>query len=250
MIHTQGASYNGEEEVSETPVKMPESVTIWRFTIPRTVLLVGACAVALLTCILAASIVRAVRNRDTPQNENHVDDSYWMALETQLQPQQPTFTYSVEEREQLRAWGYTGDEIEAHALLKTRVQELIAASRQLQEDALATLSNPESPEYQALLDMTWLGQDLISLPSYESGVTEQSLLYTTCTVNADYEKVPAHGHTLYLKVYLDDGSYTFMECPVLRYLTLADVGNIVVRYTAIQIGDGYIVSDMEEVVIP
>ena len=129
------------------------------------------------------------------------------------------------------------------------MDELVAASRQEQEEARATLSNPESPEYQALLNNTWLGQQALAIPQYEEGVSEGIIYYDTYTLNADYEKVPAHGHNLLLKVYLEDGSYAFMECPLLRYMQLPDSGNIVVSYQTASIDGATIVSNMKEVAV-
>ena len=126
---------------------------------------------------------------------------------------------------------------------------MIAAAKQEQEEARATLSNPESPEYQALLNNTWLGQQELSLPGYEEGVTEGAIYYDTVTLNADYDKVPAHGHNLFLKVYLDDGSYAFMECSLLRWTQLADSGNIVVTYQTASLNGATIITDMKEVTV-
>lgn len=180
---------------------------------------------------------------DPTQGESILgDDDYWEQFED-------VFSYTDEERANLRAWGYTGTEIEENESNSVPAEDLIEQSRQAQEEARATLSNPESPEYQALLNNTWLGQDSITLPQYEEGVTEAQLNYETVTLNADYEKIPAHGHNLFLKVYLDGTNYAFMECPLLRYIQLPDAGNIVVQYTQIKVGDETIISNMSEVYV-
>lgn len=161
----------------------------------------------------------------------------------------PLFSYTEDERENLRAWGYTGDEIEAYEVEEVPAADLVEQSRQAQEAARATLSNPESPEYQQLLNSTWLGQPLVDLSGYtaEEAITE--VCYNTLTLNADYEKLEAHGSNLFLKVWITENLCYFMECPLLRYLELPDHGNIVVKYQTLTLGDNVFICDMEEVLV-
>ena len=155
----------------------------------------------------------------------------------------PVFSYTAEEKASLRAWGYTGDEIEAAQLAETPAQDLINESKKAQEEARAALSNPESPEYLALLNQTWLGELPLADP-----ITDASVEYSniTVTLNADYEKVPAHGSNLFLKVELEDGTHHWMECYPARWVTLADKGNIVVTYDQITYGDRVYIVNMRE----
>lgn len=148
----------------------------------------------------------------------------------------PVFSYTEEEKAQLRAWGYTGDDIEAAQLAETPAQELIDASRQAQEEARASLSNPESPEYLALLNQTWLGEQAAVAPQFVVNETQYS--NETITLNADFIKVPPHGTNLFLKVQLEDGTWHWMECSPFRWGDLPDSGNIVVTYDKI-IFDGH-----------
>lgn len=249
MIHKQGAEYKDSTEIEEA---IQEDDTSKKKSWKVYVTLAGFGAVIVL--VLIGLIVAKVRGDDTkdppPSDSNSPgivvgDDAYW----DQFEEPGTTFSYTDEEKQQLRAWGYTGDEIEEHESNETSVDELVAASRQEQEEARATLSNPESPEYQALLNNTWLGQQALTIPQYEEGVSEGIIYYDTYTLNADYEKVPAHGHNLLLKVYLEDGSYAFMECPLLRYMQLPDSGNIVVSYQTATIDGATIVSNMKEVTV-
>lgn len=246
MIHQQGSEYKDSTEIEEAEQedKSPKKKL-------KTILIVVAFG-ALIVVLLVALILSRVASKnpqDPPTSTTEEpgivvgDDAYW----DQFDDPATMFSYTDEEKQQLRAWGYTGDEIEEHESNETPVDELVAASRQEQEEARATLSNPESPEYQALLNNTWLGQQALTIPAYEEGVSETAIHYDTHTLNADYEKVPAHGHSLLLKVYLEDGSYAFMECPLLRYMQLADSGNIVVSYQTATINGATIVSGMKEV---
>ena len=248
MIHKQGAEYKDSTEIEEA-VQDDEASKKKKF-IPFIILGVGILGVVIAIVVILAG--RSVTESEAdptpaPTGDDGVvvgDDSYWDQFD-----EPGVFYYTDEEKQQLRAWGYTGDEIEAHEVDSTDASELIAAAKQEQEEARATLSNPESPEYQALLNNTWLGQQELSLPGYEEGVTEGAIYYDTVTLNADYDKVPAHGHNLFLKVYLDDGSYAFMECSLLRWTQLADSGNIVVTYQTASLNGATIITDMKEVTV-
>ena len=250
MIHKQGSEYKDSAEVEEAILE--DDAQRKKASTPKRVLFI---VLGVLGAILVLFVISAVFNRDTTPVDDPVssndpmtvigDDDYW----SQFDDPDTMFTYTDKEIADLRAWGYTGDEIEENEENEVPAEELIAASRQAQEEARATLSNPESPEYQALLNNTWLGQQAISIPGYTEDVTEGQIWYDTITLNADYEKVPAHGYNLFLKVYLDDTSYAFMECPLVRYMQLADSGNIVVQYRTATIDGTTIVFEMKEVVV-
>lgn len=249
MIHKQGAEYKDSTEIAEAVQEDADSKKKpWKVYVA-----VGALVAVILLGLIWAVATKVGGSDDQdplPSDSSSPgivvgDDAYW----DQFEDPSTTFSYTDEEKQQLRAWGYTGDEIEDHESKETPVDELVAASRQEQEEARATLSNPESPEYQALLNNTWLGQQALAIPQYEEGVSEGIIYYDTYTLNADYEKVPAHGHNLLLKVYLEDGSYAFMECPLLRYMQLPDSGNIVVSYQTASIDGATIVSNMKEVAV-
>lgn len=239
-IFKQGSEYvekaeDGAKEASESEGDKK---------IPHKFLIIGFTAVALVLLALAVLSPKLKGSGDAVKQETDqtlgADDEYWEQFEE-------SFVYSDTEKRQLRAWGYTGDDIENAQMNKTPALDLINDAKAAQEEARLQLSNPESPEYRALLNNTWLGQSPISLPQYEEGVTEGAVSYGRVTLNADYEKVPAHGHNLFLKVYLDDGSYAFMECPVIRYMQLAEKGNIVVAYATSTVNGVTIISGMTEI---
>jgi len=247
MILKQGDTYeDGEEEVTELE-DPPKKSKLW-----LVLGIVGAFIAVVLIIIFALKFKDGADDPDVPEDPDIivgsegdigvVDESYWDTIT-------PAFSYTDEEKASLRAWGYTGDEIEEHEDLETPASDLVAQSKEAQEEARAALSNPESPEYQELLNKTWIGQEELSLPEYQQGVTEGSIAYNTFTYNADYEKIPAHGHNLFLKVYLEDGTYVFMECPVLRYMQLPDSGNIVIQYNTATIDGAVIVNGVKEVAV-
>lgn len=156
----------------------------------------------------------------------------------------PVFSYTDEEKRSLRSWGYTGDEIEAAQLAETPAQNLINQAKKDQEEVRAALSNPESPEYLALLNQTWLGEQTKQAPAFKVNETQYS--NETITLNADYEKVPVHGTNLFLKVTLEDGTHHFMECSPFRYGDLPDSGNIVVTYDLITFDGLSYINNMRE----
>lgn len=167
-------------------------------------------------------------------------DEFWSQFD-------PVFNYTAEEKATLRAWGYTGTEIEEYQMAEVPVAELVEASRQAQEEMRATLANPESPEYQRLLNQTWLGEKATTPPNFVVNQTQYSS--TTVTLNADYEKVPVHGTNLFIKVELADGTHHWMECSPFRYGDLADSGNIVVTYDLITFDGVQYITNMREKVV-
>lgn len=247
MIHKQGAEYKDSSEI-EQAVQEDEAA---RKKFSPVIIVLGvvvAFAVVLAAVYFCMQVVKQESEPAQPTDSGVGtivgDDDYWSQFDD---PE--TFSYTDEEKQQLRAWGYTGDEIEKKQSEEVPASELIAQSKKAQEEARATLSNPESPEYQALLNNTWLGQQAITLPEYVEGVTEGSIHYDTHVLNADYDKVPAHGQNLFLKVHLNSSSYVFMECPLLRYMQLPDSGNIVVQYQTATINGVTIVHSMQEVTV-
>lgn len=155
-------------------------------------------------------------------------------------------SYTTQEIESLRAWGYTGDEIESFELQGAAVTSLIAESKALQQETLNALSDPDSDAYRALIEDTWIGQEPLTLPSSGESIAT-SVTYTSKVHIADYEKIPATGHNLFIKVYLEDGSVAFMEVDIIRYVALADTGNIAVSYSEVTYGAITLVSNMAEI---
>lgn len=154
------------------------------------------------------------------------------------------FQYTKEEREQLRAWGYTGSEIEDYQLEQTPAADLIAKAKEAQEQARATLANPESPEYQNLLNQTWLGEPAVT-PPYVGADTPYTI--TQRRENCDYVKCEPHGTNLMLKVELPSGTHHFMEVSIVQWSRLNDRGNIVVDYQEIEYEGKVFITNMHEV---
>ena len=101
-----------------------------------------------------------------------------------------------------------------------------------------------SPEYQELLNKTWLGGAPLNLDAVDPNVIYNN---TSRKMNVDYEKCGAQGSQLFLKLYLDDGTAAFMTVTPNRWKELNDSGNIVVEVTWREAGELRIVTDVHEV---
>lgn len=241
----QQADQQTEQQPQEQPAKSKKKI-------PIKYIAIGGAAIFVIVITLVIIINVFSKNNDImgtpgsvpedPLPANPIDDDFDAYLETI----EVAYSYTEEEKQELRAWGYTGDEIEQFESEERDVAELVAASKQAQEEMRATLSNPESEEYKALLNDTWLGQPSFDLPEYNDSVPYE-VEYHSYTFNADYEKIPAHGTNLYLKVDMGDGSFHFMECPLDLYMKLADAGNIVVTYKTVTYQGVTVIYDMKNV---
>ena len=141
--------------------------------------------------------------------------------------------YTNETAERLRAYGYTGDEIEALLNAGFSEQALIDHSLELQdkeaEDALQRMSDTAGPEYQRMMYYTYLGQDEIWNPTGDRDGIEESR--SNIKINADYVKCPTNGSQLWLKCKIANDTYVWYQCSPVRWLTLPDEGNIVLDVT-------------------
>lgn len=162
----------------------------------------------------------------------------------------PTSAASVwftdEERYELRLVGYTGWEIEEFAeneMLSTVLIESAKARRQAQlEEEMKPYIDSQSEEYKELAATTWVGLDELEVDN-----NTDSYRYRTRTANLDYEKIIPKGKQLFIKIYLEDGSYCFMQISPEDWLELEEVGNIVVTISYIIMGnDMEVITDIEE----
>lgn len=192
-----------------------------------------------LLCI----IVIVIMSITLVNRRNKVQDDWADSLDEQ----ETDFAYSDEEVELLRLNGYTGYEIEEYAALgypaDGLVEEAEAQRESLLAEEYANLFDSSSPEYQDLLNKTWLGQKQIPV---DEG-TEPLTKYTQ-NMNLDYEKVTASGYQLWLKLYVKDDLAIFMSVTPDRWNSLSDAGNIVVQLEYVEMSNGYIViTDITEI---
>lgn len=219
----------------------------FHFTI-KTVAIVAAVVVfvVVIGIFISAGINRNKDKMENPGVEDPfvqpttgtIDDDFW--------GDDPVFSYSEEELSQLRAWGYTASEIEEFQSNEESASAKIAQAKQERQAALDSLNNPNSPEYQALINQTWIGEPDMTLPAADTDYLSE-VTWAVKTENLDYDKVPARGTNLFLKVYLENDRVHFMQVPFERYISLPDSGNIVVSYQEVLWNNTVVVQDMTEV---
>jgi hypothetical protein len=167
-----------------------------------------------------------------------------------------TFLYTPDEITQLRAAGYTGDEIESYQTQQVPAADLITQAEAERDawiqEAIAPLYDTASDEYKHYVAQTWL-----TLPE-RTDMTDWTMIgasYTE-TKNLDYEKIDVYGNQLFIKVYLDDNEHAdwfFVSVTPDEWNQLNDSGNVLVTYTywTHLIGDDYFESteDMDDIYI-
>lgn len=168
------------------------------------------------------------------------------------EPIMPEFKYTETEKMQLREVGYTGDDIEQMESEQIEpapvIEEQIDIQEQWAETFIAPYFDNASDEYKKMISNTWYG--LPEVEPYDDDVYNWSRVMMTR--NCDYEKLPMHGHQLFLKVYLNDdnSSWAFTTVTPERYKTLLDSGNIVmdIWYTTTSDGKTFITQMSERTV--
>lgn len=159
---------------------------------------------------------------------------------------------SSDEIKQLRLYGYTGDEIDFFIQNKFDTAQMVTDAKQLREEAakedLKRMSDFASPEFQYILDYTYLGQPENEFVSQKDLSLSESRFSTgSYTVNADYVKCPPYGTQLYLKVRVAIGTYVWYVVTPQRYDQLPESGNIIVRVNYSEYGPSTFVTGVEEV---
>lgn len=160
-------------------------------------------------------------------------------------------SYTPEEVKQLRAAGYTGDEIENFQtqnadftyLLTTAKEEQTIYLEKLYAELSAESMTSASPEFKELLDKTWLGG-----PAREV-FSEDVMHYSTEVVKeiVDYVKLPPRGTQLFLMLTMNDGQKAFISMHPSRWSQLKDSGNVVVTYDLVTFGLEKFIMNLVEV---
>lgn len=247
-----------EEEVEETTQPQKRSFSFN----PKLIAIIACGVVLVIIIVLLLGFVTSKRDAKAQQEMN--DKIYQDILaqeelkanmpsepvvaETTPVVQQSSVSYSQKEISALRLWGYTADEIELASRDGIAAKTLVAQAKHdrelAQKEALDAVSDTASPEYQAILNKTWLGGTPLDMSTVEPG-----RIYNreTATVNVDYEKCGAQGNQLFLKLILDDGSSAFMYITPSRWVELPESGNIVVTIARMEAGGLSIITDIQEV---
>jgi len=164
--------------------------------------------------------------------------------------EQPVYSYPPGDTATLRANGYTGAEIEDYAKAGVSVFDLVQQAQEERQKIYDAEIKPyldgASEEFKALAADTWVGQSELT---FSEDTTKYR--YFSETHNVDYEKLPARGSQLFVKLELDvTGEILFMQVTPERYVTLRDSGNIVVTISLTKTGDGKrVITSIKEVSI-
>lgn len=158
---------------------------------------------------------------------------------------------SDEDHAMLRRMGYTADEIQFALDNGFDVEALKqAALDAYDEEAMAAIermSDMESPEFQYILEYSYLGlpqHPFVSINGAPFGTYNYS--NDVYTVNADYTKCPEYGPQLYLKCCIAKDTYVFYQIGPERYDQLPIEGNIVLSVTLTTYGEQTYVTKVEE----
>ena len=201
--------------------------------------------------IAAIVILGSGKKEETNTPDESLEDLEW------LDPvNQETFLYSPEEITNLRAAGYTGDEIESYQSQQTPAEDLIKQAEAERDawvqEAIAPLYDTASDEYKHYVSQTWL-----TLPQ-RTDMADWTMIGAEYAVdqNLDYEKIDVYGNQMFIKVYLDDNaheSWFFLNVSPTEWNQLNDAGNIQVHYTYVThlVGDDYMTAteDFDDIYI-
>ena len=203
---------------------------------------------------IAAIVILGSGKRD--KTDDTVTDESLEDLEWLDPVNQETFLYTPEEITNLRAAGYTGDEIESYQSQQTPAEDLIKQAEAERDawvqEAIAPLYDTASDEYKHYVSQTWL-----TLPQ-RTDMADWTMIGAEYAVdqNLDYEKIDVYGNQMFIKVYLDDNaheSWFFLNVSPTEWNQLNDAGNIQVHYTYVThlVGDDYMTAteDFDDIYI-
>lgn len=159
------------------------------------------------------------------------------------------FKYSADERSMLRVNGFTADDIERLEIEERDPYQAVKKAEQDRKEKYDKEIKPyldgASEEFNTLKEQTWLGTGTMS-----EKILDMSEHYSKKygTYNCDYEKIPAYGSQLFLKLELDDfDTNVFMTVTSEKYQELQDSGNIVVTiYYNLYDDNSILVTDIKE----
>lgn len=232
----QGDSYN-ESKMGEVLDKIPDSLKS-----KKAILII--CGVVILLAV-AGIVVQIVSSGGSTSK-----DTFSKYEDNTEQQVEQTFKYSSEQRQALRAYGFSGEEIDEHeksqddpdALIDKVTEDIKTEKRKVYKELQKEMLDSASPEYKALIEDTWLAGEAHEVKMPEGGIFDT----IEKTENIRYKKLESHGNQCFIKITLEDGATTFMTVHPDKYITLKDEGNMVITYKKVVYGDTYYVLDIKE----
>lgn len=239
----QGENYEEQEVNVESTVKKDNRKIV--IAVAALLVVVGVVSSIAVTTKIKAKEKREQEIAESVAQEEEELDAYWESVAADMTD--PTVEEVSEDTiKELRKWGYTGDEIEQALKEDADTDAMIADAKKLRQEAAQEAMIEASPEYQNLLNSTWLGGEEIQLSSGMNVVNNVSEHKEV----VDYVKcLPARGCQLFIKVTLDDGHSAFMYVTPERWNKLANSGNMVVSVSTIDYGGALIVTNLSEVLV-
>lgn len=245
----QGDNYEEESEESPKPKKQKVEVlsSSSKPQIPVKLLaIIGGAIVLILAGYFAYGYFVGDKEEEAPpEEESFVDD-----FEEELIFD---FAYTEEEWAQLREAGFSDADIvqyeENQADPVQLIEDATKAIDQQIKDRYAELKEEArikgSPEYNALLDKTWLGME----PKTIKGDAEGS--YDTYFVkeNVSYVKMGVRGHQPILRLKSHDYGTMFHMTDHSTYMKLRDSGNIVIMFNVTNVNEQLIVSNIQTEIV-
>lgn len=184
--------------------------------------IIGKIAAGIVGVIMIVALVMILSKPKAPDWTDEVDNTGFV--------EEPTFSYSEDEKALLRSNGYTGDEIEEYEFNERDALELVAEAeakrKEVMDAEIGPYLNGGTEEFKRLQELTWVGGKEVD----DNIVTNnQSYKLKVGTFNCDYFKIPAYGSQLFIKCYLKDYNQpVFMSVTPERYSKLDEKGNIVI----------------------
>lgn len=161
------------------------------------------------------------------------------------------FSYTQDEVTELRAYGYTGDEIEQYEIEEKSAEELLneakLAMQKAYEEQWGVYVDSTSKGFKKLNRLTWLGLPKTTLPKNSKNEDGIYNGYEEIhTRNVDYVKVEPRGYQTFIKCTMSDGSSFFYSIDPRRYIELKDSGNIVLEVTFLNWEGQWFITDVVE----
>lgn len=179
--------------------------------------------------------------------ESFTDDFWVEDTEAVMDIEMGSFT--TEEIEGLRKWGYTGDEIEFYMNQGVTYESLVESSKELQakahESVIKTVNKKAGGTYKKLLNMTWMGGKKLTVKKIAD--EDADISYETIIENVDYVKCEPRGKQLFIRCTLNDKTNIFMMVPPERWVRMKSKGNIVVEYVLEHYGKYKVITEISEI---